>query len=133
MDRKAFTLIELLIVMAIVGILAAAAYPAYRNYLYAGRRSDAISTLLQIQMAQEKYRANHPAYASSLSIIGFSGNSVQGYYGIALDAPTPALTYSVTATAAGSQAGDSTCPSFVLNQDGPDMSGTPNAATCWKK
>lgn len=133
MDRSAFTLIELLIILAIAGILAAIALPAYQRYLYTGRRADAMNTLLQIQMAQAKYRASHPVYAASLSAIGFSGTSIQGYYSIVLNAPTPPETYSVTATPTGSQAGDPTCTAFALNQDGPDMANTPNATACWKK
>ena len=133
MGKNAFTLIELLVILAIVGLLASIALPAYHRYIYAGRRSDAMNALLQLQLAQEKYRANHPAYAPDLATLGLSGNSVQGYYSIALAAPDPPSSYSATATPSGVQAGDTLCPRFVLNQEGPDMINTPNASACWKK
>lgn len=61
---KGYSLVELMVVMAIIGILAAIAYLLYIDYVYRSRRIDAQSIILNIQLLQEKYRVNHPAYGA---------------------------------------------------------------------
>jgi len=113
---KGFTLIELMIVVVIIGILAAIAYPAYTGYAQKARRSDAKHALLDMQLNQEKWRANHITYSSSLTELNWSGGeSLEGYYDLSTTgSPT---TYSITATAnAGLQANDTSCLTMTLNQ-----------------
>ena len=62
-SKKGITLIELLIVVMIVGVLAAVAVPAYTNYLIRGRRADAKTALEQVRAAQEMWRAEKGCYA----------------------------------------------------------------------
>jgi prepilin-type N-terminal cleavage/methylation domain-containing protein len=62
-SRRGFTLIELMIVVAIVGILAAIAIPQYTNYVYRAKRTEAMSMLSSIKVAQETYRALKDCYA----------------------------------------------------------------------
>ena len=62
-----FTLIELLVAIAIIGILVTVALPAYQDFVRKGRRADARNALMAVQMAQEKYRGNHLAYATAMS------------------------------------------------------------------
>lgn len=64
--NRGFTLIEMMIVVVIVAILAAIAYPAYTNAITKARRSDGVDALLNIQALQEKYRANNPSYGTWL-------------------------------------------------------------------
>jgi len=153
---RAFTLIELMIVVAVVGILAAIAYPSYTEYVMKSRRSDAKAGLLSLQLAQEKYRANCLQYATGIDsnfscastlsnaddgnhdLIG-STTSPDGYYTLSIS-PLPGTTalaqttYSLTATAIGVQAGDTKCKSLSIDQNGVKTSkdSANNTSTgCW--
>ena len=66
--QTGMTLIELLIVLVIVGILAGVAWPSFREAVHKSRRADAMSALTEIMQAQERWRANNPAYSASLKI-----------------------------------------------------------------
>ncbi len=61
-NSRAFTFLEVLIVVAIVAILAAVALPNYRAHVLKSHRTDAYDKLIEIQLAEEKYRANNTAY-----------------------------------------------------------------------
>ncbi|MCW8874386.1 MAG: prepilin-type N-terminal cleavage/methylation domain-containing protein [Gammaproteobacteria bacterium] len=135
MDRntgKGFTLLELLVVLAIIGVLALLALPAYSTAMQQGRRADAISALLRLQLAQEHWRAHHAQYAS-LADLGLASLSSDGHYRLTITART-AAGYQATAAplANGPQAGDA-CGSFAVNQDGPDHSSGYANARCWKR
>lgn len=130
-----FTLIELLITVAIVGILAALAQPHYYSFVMKSRRVDAINTLMQLQIEQEKYRAYNPAYADDLSKLPVrrtdSGYiSHEGNYSIELSISS-AFEFSLTAipVVGGLQEKDS-CQVFTINQDGPVLD-TEERRQCW--
>ncbi|RQO72876.1 hypothetical protein DBR44_10550 [Aquitalea sp. FJL05] len=67
-----FTLIEMMIVLAIVGILTAIAYPSYSRYVLRSYRADAEATLVAVAQSQEKYYTLNNMYASSLVSLGYS-------------------------------------------------------------
>lgn len=142
---RGFTLIELVIVMAIVGILTAIAYPSYQESVNSGRRTDAINSLLQLQMLQEKWRANNTSYTgvlngtncNTLAVTGLcwnGTNSAEGMYTVSITASS-ATGYVLQASprAGTAQEGDR-CGDFYINQDGPDYTpaGAANAQ-CWKR
>jgi len=127
-----FTLMELMIVVAIVGILAAISYPSYTEYVTRSKRSDAKAALLQVQLAQEKYRANHVTYGT-LAQTGISSLSPDGYYTIAISGTPTATAYTVTATPL-SPFTDTSCGTLGINQAGTKtITGTDSVANCWGK
>jgi type IV pilus assembly protein PilE len=125
-----FTLIELMIVVAIVGILAAFAYPAYNEFVKKSRRVDAVTSLADIRLAQEKWRANNIQYATAASLAS-SSTSYDGYYNLAISSVATS-TFVVTATPTGAQTGD-VCGVFAVNQNGPLYTGAYADAGCWEK
>lgn len=142
-QRLGFTLIELMIVVAIIGLLAAIAYPSYQDSVRKGRRAEAITALYQIQLAQEKWRANNSTYTGTLGTGGLGLNSTVPdtgttfYYDLALsNATATGFTATATARSTGGQnndtAGGVSCTPLTINQNGPDY-GTPSKAACWGK
>jgi len=125
------TLIELLIVVAIVGILAAVAGPAWNDQVIKSRRADARNTLLADQIEQEQYRANNLTYATSMSAMGMGSfdSTSRDYYRLEV-VSADATSFLITATPNGNQANDSTCNAFAVRQTGPEHSGYA-ALSCW--
>lgn len=130
-----FTLIELMVVVAVIGILAAIAYPSYQKYVLKSQRADAHDSLMRIQLQQERYRANHPSYSTELTALaGIDSNiSDDEHYQLALD-DVSASGYTVTATplSGGRQAKD-VCTSISLEVSGgsAERKGDPSKDECW--
>lgn len=95
-----FTLVELLVSMAIVGILAAIAYPAYSQYLIRGHRAAAESHLLDLAQAQTQYLADARAYATTVAQLNTpTPANVAAKYTVTIDVlPGPPSTFTITAT-----------------------------------
>jgi type IV pilus assembly protein PilE len=143
-SSRGFTLLELLITIAIVAILASIATAAYTSQVQKSRRTDARSALLDLAGREEKLFSTTNAYSDLPSDLGYAAVGVpwpitvgSGYYQVTVFAPDPnqggvAGTYLITANAIGLQAGDTTCTSLSVNQLGAQTSqGTGTAATCW--
>ncbi len=113
-----FTLIELMVVVAIIAILAAVALPAYQKMVLKGNRIDAKDALTAVQFAQEKYRANNIAYADTLSLLGLTSATQQKFYTVALASVNSGANYVAMATATGSQTADTGCLDFVVTDKG---------------
>jgi len=110
-----FTTIEIMIVVAIIGIMAAVALPSFLDSMRKGRRAEAVAALAQVQQAQERWRANQAAYATALTDappagLGLASTSGGGLYAISIDAAN-ADGYTLTARAVTgtSQSHDTHC------------------------
>jgi type IV pilus assembly protein PilE len=120
---KGLTLIELLIVIVIVGVLAAIAIPTYSNYMIRARRADAKTALEQLRAAQEMRRAERGSYETDIAALrttwGGPGAQV-GDYNITMPVAT-AATYTGTADAFTSrQSVDHTVP-LTIDQNGEKL------------
>ena len=130
-----FSLIELMIVVAIIGVVSAIAYPAFTDSAKKSRRADAMTTLLDLQLQQEKWRSVNSTYTSTLSDLNYTTSvTPDGYYDLSIDgSKTNANGFEITASikSGTAQVGDS-CTSFVVTENGPDISTTAKKK-CWNK
>jgi type IV pilus assembly protein PilE len=108
--RAGFTLIELMITVAIVAILAMIAIPSYNAQMVKGRRSSAEAALLDIAQRQQQYLLDVRGYAANVAALNTTTPvDVSSYYTIAIAAaagPPPTFTASATPIAGTAQAGD---------------------------
>lgn len=130
-ERKAgFTLIELMITVAIIGILAAIAYPAYTQYVLRANRAEAQAILTETAQFMERYFTTNSTYVggallSAVSPKGASGSAIK--YDIRFSVDPTATDFTLEATPKGSQ-GDDVCSTMTLSNTGAK---TPTTAGCW--
>ncbi len=116
---RGFTLIELIIAVAILGILMAVALPSFLDSMRKGRRAEAFSAISALQQAQERWRGNNAAYTSTLANLNVAATTTPGgYYAISVANPT-ATGYVVTADgSSSSQASDGNCGKLSVQVNG---------------
>ena len=139
-----FSLLELMIVVAILSIIASIAYPSYMGTVSRTNRSAAKSALLEVANRQEQFFAENKRYAVNLSDLGYSGNafmidargepvtasSSDRCYGISLT-NTAAMTFTANATPELQQAThDSGCAMLTLTHTGIKGQSGPSTR-CW--
>ncbi len=124
-----FTLIELMIVVAVVGILAAIAYPSYIEYITKSGRSEGVAAVMNVANLQEQYYLDNRVYATDMTKLGLAANPFVTEHGNYSVASAGTSSFTITATATGSQASrDSTCATITMSSTG--VKGP--SAECWK-
>ncbi len=111
--QKGITLIELMIVVAIVGVLASIAYPSYRDQMIKTRRSDGQAMLMEVMNAQERFFTNYGSYTTNLTGAEPAGlgltdtNSDEGFYTVSAAACGGGISQCVVLTATAGTAQNS--------------------------
>lgn len=144
-SETGFTLIEAMIVVAMLAIIMAIAVPSFTDQMRRSRRAEAVQALQSIQLQQEKRRSNFATYATALGDVGVSNATLpSGYYTLSLSTPagncagvgapaaSTANSYTVTATAAGPQAVDTQCATMsITSLCGVVTKTSTGGGTCW--
>ena len=154
---RGFTLVELMVTVAIMAILVSVGYPLYNAQLEKARRVDARGGLAKLAMAQERHYAMFGSYATSVAQLNYGPDATADgtndtfayreavsdmdhnsdgnpdYYSIGLVANASSFTF--TATAIGAQLSDEDCRKFTINQVGvktaQDSGGGDQSSRCW--
>jgi type IV pilus assembly protein PilE len=132
--NSGFTLIELMITVAIVAILAAIALPIYERHVIKTRRTLAKGCLIEIGQFMERQYTTSMSYATATipATSCISDLASQYTFSFVTGQPT-ATTYTVNATPIGAQLHDTQCAELGLNQAGVrTVSGTQSSTECWK-
>ncbi len=137
-----FTLIELMVVIAVVAILGSLAVSTYRSYILRTNRTEGRMALLRIQVAQEKYFLQNNQYAQDIATViaappaglgidlTAGGVTTGGNYTLSFSAVT-ANTYTLQAVATGNQTKDTAaCLTFTINEQGQRTPA--DSSGCWR-
>jgi type IV pilus assembly protein PilE len=130
-----FTLVELMIVLAIVGILAAIALPSYERYIIKANRKEGLDLLMSAAATQERFRVQNNTYTGSLGTDGLrmSEYSANQRYKLSIVSASMA-SYSLKAEPQGRQTNDTACGSLTLDQAATRgiSSSTGTVDECWR-
>ena len=136
-QHQGFSLIELMIVVAIVGILGAIAIPSYSRYVVKSNRAAAEGFITSVASKQQQYMLDARAYAPNMATLGYTSSNipseVSNNYNVSITlvvGPPPG--YVITATPTGSQLSrDTQCGSVSINQAGTKTQSAGTVADCW--
>lgn len=137
LNAKGFTLIEIMIVVAIIGILAAIAYPSYQDSVQKSRRTDGKSVVVDTAALQEKWYFQHNKFTDDATDLGVTG-SQDGFYTVNINQTAcsgDGTCFQVVATTTGAQTNDTVCTTFSMdhigNKTAADNNANDTTSTCW--
>lgn len=130
LEKSGFSLIELMVAVAIVGILAGIAYPSYVEYVTQSNRTEGQRELLRLASQMEQYYLDHRAYTDDMKNLGSAKDPFESESGnYKIDASVSGDTFTLTATAQGTMATkDAACKSMTVTDAGAK---TPSSG-CWE-
>ena len=131
-----YTLMELLLTVSIITLVTSIALPSYRNHVTRSHRGDAMSALMRIANAQEKFYLQNNTYAGTLAELNIT-TTAKDYYALSIDsADINAFSASATPTSGGPQDGDDACATFTIDSTGAlgatTGGGADNTSFCWR-
>lgn len=133
MNGRGFTLVEMMVVVAILGIIAAIAYPSYQRQVARSTRADAHAALSALANRQEQYFYDHRSYTTNTAALGLPSpyTTEGGHYRVTIVADGDIRTgFVATATAQGVQASrDSECRVMTIDHRGQQGG---SATDCWR-
>lgn len=142
-SMRGFSLLELMIAVAVIGILATIAYPSYQEHVLRGGRAEGMALLSDAAARQERYFAQSNAYITSQADVadlgmphttGTTVMSSNGRYSLTVGTAANDGGYTLTATRQGAQVNDTKCGNFTLDavgRRGVSISGA-DAVGCWR-
>ncbi len=134
-EHRGFTLIELMIVVAVVAILVAIAIPAYNDQVRKSRRGQAKADIVELAQRAERFHTINNTYVGFWATVP-TGDRVSprtgGTNAYAISQVEAANTFLLTATPQGGQTNDTLCGTLTINQAGvKTRSGTGSLSDCW--
>ena len=142
LKHSGFTLIELMVTVAIVSLLAAVAFPSYQEQVRKGKRAEGKARLSQAAQLLERSYSDNNTYVvaagfptlfgltAATTVYSGSNNETNSPYVVTIAAT--ASTYTLTATPAGAQVGDTKCGNLSLTNTGlKGITGTGAVTDCW--
>ena len=127
-----FTLIELMIVVAIIGILSAVSIAFYGDYIMKASRTDARTVLTQTAASLEKCKSLYANYNSGNCNVSFPVTSDEGYYSlVATSIAGSTFTLTATPVSGKRQANDADCTSLTLTSTGIKGGTGADVTECW--
>jgi type IV pilus assembly protein PilE len=149
--EQGFSLIELMVTVAVLTILAAIAIPSYQSYVLKSHRTEAKTALLDLASMEERFMSTNNTYSQAPSDLGYTAgafpiNTLNSYYQITQPTFVPAVppsatslagtpaSYSFTATAINGQTADAACQTLTISSGGLQTAtgSDPNPNTdCW--